>query len=172
MVTPILDRTHAFKKVIAVLCVVCTLAFTAAAIELRPGNAVLLYVLFGIVGAAYVPSTTAFVELGCEVAYPVPESTSSGKEQSMVLQHVHSCARPSQARPLCAGILFMVCQVMAICFVVLANRMMAADEAEALKWIMCGAVALTLVLLTFFDGKLKRLLVDQAGRTAPLSQPV
>lgn len=85
VVTPILDRTHAFKKVIAVLCVVCTLAFTAAAIELRPGNAVLLYVLFGIVGAAYVPSTTAFVELGCEVAYPVPESTSSGKEQSMVL---------------------------------------------------------------------------------------
>ena len=63
-----------------------------------------------------------------------------------------------------AGILFMVCQVMAILFVVLANRMMADHRAKSLRWIMTGAVAATLVLLAFFNGKLKRLHVDQAGK--------
>ena len=57
----------------------------------------------------------------------------------------------------------MVCQVMAIMFVVVANRFMAAGLTRDLRWVMSAAVALTLVLLAFFKGKLKRLHVDQAA---------
>ena len=76
--TPILDKTHAFKPILAVLCTICAAGMVIASLELKPDNDIALIVLFGIVGAASVPATAAFVELGCEVAYPVPESTSSG----------------------------------------------------------------------------------------------
>jgi len=58
----------------------------------------------------------------------------------------------------------MVGQVLAILFIVGANRLLDYGYPDALKWLMSGCIASTLVFLAVFKGELKRLMVDQQDK--------